>query len=75
MRVIFGVLSLIAALAVVALLSKQQIQAVQVPSQAGAASVPLGATPAQQSQALQRKVQEDIGKIMEQAPSRGDAQQ
>lgn len=73
MRLVFGVLSLLLVVAVVATVARQQLQAV-TPTAATQAGVPAGgATPARQSQQLQRQVADDVGKLMQQAPARGDA--
>ncbi|MBA3596528.1 MAG: hypothetical protein H0W40_04025 [Methylibium sp.] len=70
MRLVFGVLSLLVVLAIVGSLLKKQLQTVQGPvvSEAGAAA-PDG-TPVQQSRQLQRKVTEDVNRLMQQAPAR-----
>ena len=74
MRIAFGVLSLLIVVAIVGLLAKKQLQAVQVPV-GGAASVPaVSGTPAQQSQQLQRKVADDIGKALEQGMRRNESE-
>ena len=53
---------------------KSRCQAVQVPV-GGAASVPaVSGTPAQQSQQLQRKVADDIGKALEQGMRRNESE-
>ncbi|WP_428423787.1 hypothetical protein [Methylibium sp.] len=76
MRLVFGALGLLIVLAIVGSLAKRQLQAVGMPTQAVAASAagvdlpaPSG-TPAQQSQQLQRKVADDVNRLMQQAPAR-----
>jgi hypothetical protein len=71
MRMIFGVLSLLVALAIVGYLAKTQLKAVTVAPVAGvpAAQAP-AATPAQQSQQIQRQVQDDIARAMQQGADR-----
>ena len=75
MRIVFGVLGLLLVLAIVGSLAKRQLQAVRVPVPTGeAASAPvLSGTPAQQSQQLQRKVADDVNRLMQQAPARTEA--
>ncbi len=75
MRLVLGVLSLLVVLAVVGFVAKKQLESVRVPASVDAAatgaSMPaLSGTPAQQSQQLQKKVQDDLNKIMQQAPAR-----
>ena len=75
MKALFGVVSLLVALAIVGLLAARQMKSV-APSVApsasgpGAADVPSFAgsgTPREQSQQLQQKVQSDVAKALEQA--------
>ncbi|WP_295639206.1 hypothetical protein [uncultured Methylibium sp.] len=77
MRLVFGVLSLLLVVAIVATVARRQLSSVApsvAPSAAAQAGVPAaGATPAQQSQQLQRKVADDVNKLMQQAPARSDA--
>ena len=68
MRIVFGALSLLVVLAVIGLVAKKQLLSVQVPEQAAAA--PDAGTSAQPSQLLQKKVQDDVNKLMQQAPAR-----
>lgn len=76
MRMVFGVLGLLVALAIVGSLVKRQLQAVGAPLRPEAASaagvaLPAGTgTPAQQSQQLQRRVADDVTQLMQQAPAR-----
>lgn len=75
MRIVFGLLSLVVVLAIVGVVAKKQIQSVRLPTAvegaSGSASVPvLSGTAAQQSQQLQKKIQDDLSKIMQQAPAR-----
>ena len=74
MRVIFGVLSLLIVVAIVGMLAKNQLQAVQVSAPVdGVASAPvLTGTPAQQSRQLQRQVTDDIDKALQQGMQRND---
>jgi hypothetical protein len=74
MRMVFGVLGLLLVLVIVGLVAKTQLRALQAPAVAeagAAASMPvLGGTPTQQSQQIQKNVQDDLNKIMQQAPAR-----
>lgn len=71
MRMVWGVLSLLVVLAAVGVIGRKQLETVRVgaPADLGASGV---GTPAQQSQALQRKIQDDMNKLMQQAPARGE---
>ena len=77
MKALFGVVSLLIALAIVGLLAARQMKSV-APSASGpaAADVPSFAgsgTPREQSQQLQQKVQSDVAKAREQgAAARGE---
>ena len=74
MRVIFSVASLLVVVAIVGMLAKKQLQAVQ-PMAGGAASVPaVSGTPAQQSQQLQRQASDDVKKALEQGMRRNEAE-
>ena len=73
MRIVFGVLSLLIVVAVIGFLAKRQLQAVHVPAESGASAFTLSGTPAQQSQQLQRKVADDVNRLMQQAPARTEA--
>lgn len=74
MRLMWGVLSLLVVLAAVGLVARKQLETVRVHAPPdGHASAPR--TPAQPSQALQRKVQDDVNKLMQQAPARGEPEQ
>ena len=72
MRAIFGVLSLLMVVAVIAVLAKKQLSPAPVklaPADAGLA-VPApadGATPQQQSQQIQRQVRQSLETTMQQA--------
>lgn len=76
MRMVFGVLGLLVALAIVGSLVKRQLQAVGAPvrpeaaSAAGVALPVTSGTPAQQSQQLQRQIGDDVNRLMQQAPAR-----
>jgi hypothetical protein len=76
MRMVFGVLGLLIALAIVGSLVKRQLQAVGAPvrpeaaSTAGVALPATSGTPAQHSQQLQRQVADDVNRLMQQAPAR-----
>lgn len=87
MRLIFGVLSLLIAVAIVAAVAKKQLQAgTAAGAQAGAALDPTRGGPAsmpdsastgtasptvpQQSRALQRQVQEEVGRALRQGAER-----
>ncbi len=76
MRLVFGVLSLLLVVAVVATVARRQLSSVApslAPSAAAQAGLPAaGGTPAQQSRQLQRQVADDVNKLMQQAPARGD---
>ena len=75
MRLMFGVLGLLVALAIVGVLAKMALQPLQVHGASDAvgasAPVPQG-TPAQQSRQLQNQVKDDLNKLMEQAPARAE---
>lgn len=79
MRMVFGVLGLLVVLAIVGVVAKKQLQTVRTPtlveSAAGASMPVLSGTPAQQSQQLQKKVQDELNKIMQQTPARADPAQ
>ncbi|MDH5540631.1 MAG: hypothetical protein OEY03_14620 [Rhizobacter sp.] len=80
MRLIFGVLSLLVVVAIVGMLARKQLQSVSStrPAEAAAAGVQVPAasgTPAQQSRQLQQAVREDVNKLMQQAPARGEPTQ
>ncbi|MEO6030332.1 MAG: hypothetical protein ABIP61_00285 [Burkholderiaceae bacterium] len=72
MKALFGIVSLLVALAVVGLLAARQLQAVApsvAPAAAAAAGVPAFAASGnvrEQSRQLQRKVQDDVAKALEQ---------
>lgn len=74
MRMVFGVLGLLIALAIVGSLVKRQLQAVGAPVRPEAASTagvaPTSGTPAQQSQQLQHRIADDVNRLMQQAPAR-----
>jgi hypothetical protein len=71
MRMILGVLALLVALAIVGYLAKTQLKAVTVAPVAGVpATQAPAATPAQQSQQIQRRVQDDIARAMQQGADR-----
>jgi F0F1-type ATP synthase membrane subunit b/b' len=71
MRMIFGLLSLLLALAIVGYVVKTQLKAVTVApvTEVPATEAP-AATPAQQSQQIQRQVQDDIARAMQQGADR-----
>ena len=72
MRIVFGIVGLLIAVAIVSLLAKQQLHALQpsVPAPDAASAPALSGTPAQQSQQLQRQVKEDIDKALQQGMQR-----
>jgi nucleoside permease NupC len=71
MRLIFGVLSLLVVLAVVGYLVKTQRKAVAIAPVQGASVIQTpAATPAQQSQQIQRQVQDDIARALQQGVDR-----
>lgn len=73
MRIIFSMLGLLVAVAIIGLLAKRELQAARVivPAVDGAASaVELSGTPAQQSKQLQRQVTDDINKALQQGMQR-----
>ena len=75
MRLIFSLAGLLVVVAIVALLAKKQLQAVQLPAVDGAASTAaVSGTPAQQSQQLQRQVSDDVKKALEQGMRRNEAE-
>lgn len=74
MRIIFGVLSLLVALAVVGILVKKQLPGVVpisvTPTEAGQAAVPAsapGGNTRQQSQQIQQQVRQSLDAAMQQA--------
>jgi hypothetical protein len=71
MRAVFGVVGLLVVLAIVALVAKKQLQATgqAVSAVAPAAS---GGNVAEQSRQLQKQVQSDITKALEQGAARND---
>lgn len=74
MRIILSALSLLVVLAIVGFVAKRQLQVTRVPLAAdiaASAGMPaLVGTPAQQSQQIQKKVQDDVNRLMQQAPAR-----
>lgn len=71
-RLVFGVLGLVVVLATVGLLSSRQLQAVREPVSpaVGTAEGAQPSSPAQQSQPLQRRVADDVNRLMQQGPKR-----
>ena len=74
MRIVLGVLSMLIALAVVAVLVRQQLRASGMagadgPGVESAAS----AAPTAQARALQQHVQQDLERVLQQAPARASA--
>ncbi|MCJ0763222.1 hypothetical protein [Variovorax terrae] len=69
MRVIFGVLSLLIAVAVIGVLAKKQLAAVATPVAVPGAVAPAapGATPRQQSEQMQQQVRQTVEGLMQQA--------
>lgn len=65
MRVVFGVVGLLVALAIVGIVAKKQLQAT---GQVAATVAPAasGATVAEQSRQIQRQIQQDVTKALEQ---------
>lgn len=77
MRLVFGVLSLLVVVAFVGMIARKQLQSVSAttPAQAAAAGASLpqvSGTPARQSRQLQQQVRDDVNKLMQQAPARGE---
>jgi hypothetical protein len=71
MRMIFGVLSLLVALAIMGYLAKTQLKAVTVAPAAGMPTTQAPAdTPAQQSRQIQRQVQDDVARALQQGADR-----
>lgn len=71
MRMIFGVLSLLVVVAVVGFLAKTQLKAAATLPASGPVEVQApAATPAQQSQQIQSKVQDDIARALQQGADR-----
>ena len=72
MRIVFGVVGLLIVVAIVGVLAKRQLQAVQVPipMDSAASAVTLTGAPAQQSQQLQRQVADDVAKALKQGAQR-----
>jgi len=71
MRLLWGVISLLVVLAAVGVIARKQLETVRVGTPTEGAVSGVG-TPSEQSQALQRKVQDDMNKLMQRAPSRGE---
>ena len=73
MRAVFGLVGLVVALAVVGVLVKAQLKAVQAPrvAPAGTASAPAGASPVSPRQ-VSKQVADDIAKAMQQGARRSD---
>jgi hypothetical protein len=74
MKIVLSALSLLVVLVIVGLVAKGQLQVTRAPLPADIAasaglSAPVG-TPAQQSLQIQKKVQGDVNKLMQQAPAR-----
>lgn len=69
MKAIFGVLSLVIALTIVGSVMTKQLRTLEA-NAAPASGAGIGATPAEQSQQLQRRVAEDVNRLMRQAPKR-----
>ena len=71
MRALFGLVSLVVVLAVIAMVTKKQLQAVAP----AVVPPPTAGTPAptvpEQSRAAQRKIQQDVNRALEQGASRG----
>lgn len=70
MRTVFGVLSLLIALAVVGVLARKQLGAGPISAGSSAAGVPAtkaGATPQPQSQQIQEQVRQSVEGAMQQA--------
>lgn len=66
MRLVFGVLSLLLVAAIVMMVMRGQLRAL------APAAAPPG-TAASAARALPKQVADDVGKLMQQAPARGDA--
>lgn len=74
MRVVFGVVGLLIALAIVALVAKQQLRAVG-PVATTAAPTASGANVVEQSRQLQQQIKTDLGKVLEQGARKDEAGQ
>ncbi len=79
MRILFGVLGLLIVVSIVLSVARKQLQAVeQLPAaasgDAASSSQPGGPTVPQQSQALQKRVANDVQQIMQSAPARAEGQ-
>ena len=70
MRAVFGVVSLLLVLAVIALLAKTQLRAVKAVAAPGPAA---SATPAEASRQLQQQVLRDINAAAQDGAARNDA--
>ena len=66
MRAVFGVLGLLIALALVAVLAKKQVGALNTPTPAGVTALPAGATPQQQSQQIQKQIGQEVENTLQQ---------
>lgn len=72
MRALFGVLGLMATLAIVAILAKKQLGALTATPPVVAASAPTGATIQQQSQQIQKQVAQSVETTLQQPRSLPD---
>lgn len=71
MRMVFGVVGLLLVLAIVGMLAKRSWQASVVGVPPAAASASAGATGVD-ARTLPRQVADDVNRLMQQAPARGD---
>ncbi|MFZ2306903.1 MAG: hypothetical protein WAW73_02720 [Rhodoferax sp.] len=67
MRAVFGVFGLLIVLAIVAVLAKKQLGALNTPTPAGVTTLPAGATPQQQSQQIQKQIGQTVESTLQQA--------
>jgi len=75
MRAIFGVVSLLVVLAIVGLMAKKQLQAVNAVSAPAAATGSAAGTPQERSQQVQQRVQQDVQRALEQGAERASEAQ
>ena len=71
-RIVFGVVGLLIVVAILGMLAKRQLHAVQLPAEVVGSGAAADQTPAPQSRTLQSKVQDDVNKALEQAKRRTD---
>jgi len=83
MRAIFGVVSLLVALAIIGIIAKKQLQAVhnvgaslppaQTSTDGGPTAAPAASTVRAQSQQMQQRVVDDVNKALQQGADRNQA--